>query len=353
MDMTDQEGSTGAHGKEAEARRKAAFTNDLARAAALSPRQERAAQLKALGCSNAQIATDLQINRTTLWRWQDDVGFRLRVNQLQADSAEAAAGAFAEAVWLAVDLLKKEVEKGNAQAAAQIVRLVGPNLARAYSRRRPTEPQEMLAALRLERAERASLSSTMSSDEKVVVLKHLDFFASTEFPEEVRDRMLMSAAARMSQLGRSPEAVPAQFTEDQIQRTMELLSERTEMLLRASWLIGTEYDIIDSRLEAANEALTRADDLLLREDGSPATNAETIQGLSHLAKVVLILADSVQNLVDTSRSTELSEARSLAASAEAAAATASGSSKKLIPALRHLDLAIAKAAWSIGSDAAR
>jgi DNA-binding NarL/FixJ family response regulator len=48
----------------------------------LTPRQLAAARLLALGRSIPQVAAELKVARTTIWRWQTHSGFRAELEHL-------------------------------------------------------------------------------------------------------------------------------------------------------------------------------------------------------------------------------------------------------------------------------
>ncbi len=328
-----------------------AFVEDLGRAWILSPRQERGAQLKALGRSDAEIAEELGMNRATPWRWRSDVGFRLRVSQLQAEAADAAADAFGETVRLAMNVVKREVEGGNLQAAIHVLRLIGPELARAYAQRRPRDLDEMLMVLGREEDHHALVASAIKDDRKHLLVRQLNELASTEAPEEIRDRMLANAAAPILELGRSPDPLPAEFHMEHAHEVLGQLSDRISMLLRAMGLVGTEGE---ERFEAdfvlAWKELGEAYELLFDgEEERVLVRPTAITAIGHLARVLLVVLGGLDGIVGASHRDHLTNAERLATALQGINDRGGRSGGQLVSLLRNLDVAIAEVAWALGA----
>ncbi len=319
----------------------------LIRASALSPRQEHAAQLKALGWSDTEIAEEIKVNRATVWRWRSHLGFRLRISQLQAEAADAAAGAFAETVRLSVSLIKEEVERRNWQAAALMLRLVGPEFVKAYVRQKPRDLDEMLAALGLERQLRADFASIVPTERRSGLLKHLEHMASTEAPEERRDRMLAIAATTTPELGRSRDPGIRELPAEELQQALEGLSERVSMLARARVFIGDEDKDWTLTPDKALEQVNRADDLVFNEENRIVTAPEAIAAARHLSRALVIVLRSVDAIVGAAHRDGVANAERLVESLQVDS-SAESSGADLLRALRDLDIMIAEAAWAMG-----
>lgn len=64
--------------------------NDVSPGLRLPPLREKAAQLLADGCSQAEVSRELHISKTTINKWCKRDDFKSRVNQLRSDSISQA-----------------------------------------------------------------------------------------------------------------------------------------------------------------------------------------------------------------------------------------------------------------------
>ncbi len=318
------------------------------RTSLLSPEQERAAQLKALGRSDVEIAGEIGCNRATIWRWRNHVGFRLRVSELQAEAADAAASTFGELVRISMNVMRQEVERGNWRAAAQVMRLVGQPLVDAYRARKPRDVGGIIAILGLEQEASADLASIISPGRKGALLARLNELATIQSPEEFRDRTLASAAEICPTLGRSPGPLPRTFRAEELLQTLRDLNERVSMLLTALIFVadeGREFEENFSR--SARAHLAEADLLLSVEQARGISQASGITAMSHLARALTCLLSPMDSLVPKRDVARVVESVKLAEAVAGLDTNRAVPKAELLSQLRTLDLAIATAAWAI------
>jgi len=75
----------------------------------LAPRRRRALSLLAEGRTTTEVATELGINRSTLWRWQQEPAFAAELSGLQTSTLAAVQSRLAIVANGAVDLLQTAI----------------------------------------------------------------------------------------------------------------------------------------------------------------------------------------------------------------------------------------------------
>lgn len=95
--------------------------NGVQRKAQLSSRQTRALWLYAQGSTDAEVATELGVERSTAWRWRTaDLVFRRELRRTNAVATKAAAARLEGLVDRALDVLRSVLDDPDAPAAVRL-----------------------------------------------------------------------------------------------------------------------------------------------------------------------------------------------------------------------------------------
>jgi hypothetical protein len=95
-------------------------------AQALSSQQERALRLMLAGLPDSQVADEIGVNRTTLWRWRADDCFAAELNRRRHEVWDASLERLRSLVPLALDALAEELQGARRlRAAAAVLGLAG------------------------------------------------------------------------------------------------------------------------------------------------------------------------------------------------------------------------------------
>jgi hypothetical protein len=87
----------------------------------LSPAQSRALELYAQGSTDAEVATELGVERSTAWRWRtQDATFRRALRRTHAEATKAAAGRLEGLVEKALDVLASTLTDQEAPLALRL-----------------------------------------------------------------------------------------------------------------------------------------------------------------------------------------------------------------------------------------
>jgi len=93
---------------------------DATRSAAAHPRQLHAMELLVAGKSDAEVASELGIDRSTIWRWRQNPTFADEVVRLQHLQREAAFARMAALVTAAVDVIGAVMTDPEAPASVRL-----------------------------------------------------------------------------------------------------------------------------------------------------------------------------------------------------------------------------------------
>lgn len=87
----------------------------------LTPAQSRALELYAQGSTDAEVATELGVERSTAWRWRtQDAAFRRELRRTHAEATKAAAGRLEGLVEKALDVLASTLTDQEAPLALRL-----------------------------------------------------------------------------------------------------------------------------------------------------------------------------------------------------------------------------------------
>jgi len=98
---------------------------DCNEAQRLDPRQLRAVDMLAVGVAAGEVAAELGIDRSTLWRWRQESAFAAEVNTRRVELWQASMDRLRALVPPALDVLGQAVDGGDWKAAAAVLRLAG------------------------------------------------------------------------------------------------------------------------------------------------------------------------------------------------------------------------------------
>jgi Helix-turn-helix of insertion element transposase len=93
----------------------------------LSPQQERAIEMITAGMRETDVARELDVNRTTIWRWRtDDAAFQAALNARRFELWNASAEHLRSLVPAALEALEDELRgPRKLRAAAAVLQLAG------------------------------------------------------------------------------------------------------------------------------------------------------------------------------------------------------------------------------------
>jgi hypothetical protein len=92
----------------------------------LDARQLRAVDLLAEGQTDAQVASDLELDRSTVWRWRTaDPAFRAELARRREELWRSSADRMRALMPRALDVIEKAIEEGDRQAALALLKLGG------------------------------------------------------------------------------------------------------------------------------------------------------------------------------------------------------------------------------------
>lgn len=91
----------------------------------LDERQVRAVDLLAGGMALGEVAAELRIDRTTLYRWRREASFVAELNKRRAELWQVSTDRFRALLPRALDTLGQAIDEGDWRAAATVLRLAG------------------------------------------------------------------------------------------------------------------------------------------------------------------------------------------------------------------------------------
>jgi hypothetical protein len=207
----------------------------------LTPRQGVAAALKAVGRSDEQIAEELGVDRSTVYRWRSlNPTFRLRVAEIQQDLSSSFAAGLRRLAYSSLEVLGKQVEEEkDAKVALAIVQLLGPTLMKEALTMRPATRMSVLLDLAREHDNEARIGELLPAEKRQRLV--LESFQRATQPtlEERRGRLLRIAAESPSAVW--PVAEDDEATTDAALDVVRLLAVRSESLVLATQWFG-EWD---------------------------------------------------------------------------------------------------------------
>jgi Helix-turn-helix of insertion element transposase len=105
----------------------AEFATQRNKARHLHARQTRAVDLLAAGTPAADVARELGVDRTTLWRWRREPAFVAELNARRADLWQATTDRLRALLPRALAALERAIEQDDWRAAATVLRLARVN----------------------------------------------------------------------------------------------------------------------------------------------------------------------------------------------------------------------------------
>jgi hypothetical protein len=90
----------------------------------LDPRQLRAVDLVALGTSESQAARELQVDRSTLWRWQQQPAFQDEIARRRAELWAHSLDRMPSLLDRALDVVADALDDGDRSVAIQLLRVL-------------------------------------------------------------------------------------------------------------------------------------------------------------------------------------------------------------------------------------
>lgn len=91
----------------------------------LTPRQQQAVELLALGKSKTEVASEVGVSRQQLHRWDKNVYFRAAFSKRHAELWQENKERLRGLAGKAVAVIESELESGNLKAAVELLKIVG------------------------------------------------------------------------------------------------------------------------------------------------------------------------------------------------------------------------------------